>query len=193
LGTKSSATGPVAACGAWTAADPLLDSFTKDTPDGVGMNPYGSPPISNAAISPDVLGAELTVTATPAVVLVEPDTALILTGYVPDATLEAFNVKVLDPDPPSVAGLKAMVIPDGKPDADNVMVPLNEPSAFTVAVPVAFPPFSMLTLPLETESVKLPEPDFEPDPPPQAERVSNAAPKAIQQSPERPLVFPFMS
>jgi hypothetical protein len=85
--------------------------------------------------------------------VVLPDTPEIVTVTVPAAALEvADRVRVLVLE--VGFGLNDAVTPLGKPEADRVTLPLKPPTSVTVIVLVPLPPWAMLTLPGEADSVK---------------------------------------
>lgn len=86
----------------------------------------------------------------------EPEVPVIVTVEVPVVAVEpAVNVTELV----DVVGLvpKLAVTPDGRPEADNVTLPVNPPEGLTVIVLLVLLPCVTVTLEGEAESVKLGE------------------------------------
>jgi len=95
-----------------------------------------------------------TVSETVVVLVTLPEVPVIVTLAVPVLAVPlAVNVSVLVLV--ALAGLNVAVTPLGKPEADNVTLPLNPFCGVIAIVLVPLPPCATITLPGDAERVKL--------------------------------------
>ena len=110
--------------------------------------------VGEAAIVKFGDAAAVTVKASVVVAVRLPEVPVMVTVADPVvAVLLAVNVSVLVPV--VGFGLNAAVTPLGSPDAASVTLPVNPPTSVTVIVLVPLPPWAMVRLLGESESVKL--------------------------------------